>query len=101
MMIYQRKLKQPLQVFYKKSVFKNFAIFTGKNLCWSLFLIKLQAFSPSDFTKKRIQHRCFPVNNAKFLRKTILKNLCERLLLRTEEHLCSRTLLNGCFWQRF
>ena len=24
------------------SVLKNFAIFTGKHLCWSLFLIKLQ-----------------------------------------------------------
>ena len=27
----------------KKAVLKNFAIFTGKQLCWSLFLIKLQA----------------------------------------------------------
>ena len=27
----------------KISVRKNFAIFTGKHLCWSLFLIKLQA----------------------------------------------------------
>ena len=25
-----------------KAVIKNFAIFTGKNLCWSLFLMKLQ-----------------------------------------------------------
>ena len=27
----------------KKSVLKNFVIFTGKCLCWSLFLIKLQS----------------------------------------------------------
>ena len=27
----------------KKAVLKNFAMFTGKCLCWSLFLIKLQA----------------------------------------------------------
>ena len=27
-------------------VYKNFAIFTGKHLCWSLFLIKLQASRP-------------------------------------------------------
>ena len=27
-----------------KAVFKNFAIFAEKHLCWSLFLIKLQAF---------------------------------------------------------
>ena len=34
--------KQPPEVFYKKSCFKNFAVFTGKHLYWSLFLIKLQ-----------------------------------------------------------
>ena len=27
-------------------VLKNFAIFTGKYLCWSFLLIKLQAFRP-------------------------------------------------------
>ena len=30
----------------KKDVLKYFAIFTGKHLCWSLFLIKLQDFRP-------------------------------------------------------
>ena len=39
-----------------------------------------------NFTKKRLQHRCFSVNIAKFLRTPILKNNCERLLL--NEH-CS------------
>ena len=29
----------------KKAVLKNSAIFTGKNLCWSLFLINLQALT--------------------------------------------------------
>ena len=29
--------------FFKIDVLKNFANFTGKNLCWFLFLIKLQA----------------------------------------------------------
>ena len=32
------------EVFCKKDVLKNFAIFTGKHLCHSLFLIKLQAW---------------------------------------------------------
>ena len=32
--------KQPPKGFYKKAVLKNFAIFTGKYLCWSLLLIK-------------------------------------------------------------
>ena len=31
------------QMFFKTDVLKNFAIFTEKHLCWSLFLIKLQA----------------------------------------------------------
>ena len=29
------------------------------------------------------QHRCFPVNVAKFLRIPILENICERLLLKS------------------
>ena len=31
------------QMFFKIGALKNFAIFTGKPLYWSLFLIKLQA----------------------------------------------------------
>ena len=34
-----------------------------------------------NFIKKRLQHRLFLVNMAKFLRTPILKNICERLLL--------------------
>ena len=35
------------QMLFKIGVLKNLTIFTGKHLCWSLFLIKLlQAFSP-------------------------------------------------------
>ena len=36
------------QMFFEISSIKNFAIFTGKHLCWGLFLIKLQAFRPRD-----------------------------------------------------
>ena len=31
----------------RKPILKNFAIFTGKHLCWSLFLSKLQAVRPA------------------------------------------------------
>ena len=47
------------QSFFKIGVLKNFAIFTGKRLCWSLF-----------FIEKRLHHRYFPNNIAKFLRTT-------------------------------
>ena len=36
-----------------------------------------------NFIKKRLQHKCFLVNIAKFLSTPILKNICERLLLYT------------------
>ena len=38
-----------------------------------------------NFIKKKLQHRCFPVNIAKLLRKPVLKNICEQLLLRDGE----------------
>ena len=36
----------------KKGVLKDFANFKGKHLCWSLFLIKLQAFRPATLLKE-------------------------------------------------
>ena len=42
---------------------------------------KVAILKANDFIKKRLKHKCFPVNIAKFLRTLILKNICERLLL--------------------
>ena len=42
-----------------EGVLKNFGIFTGKHLSWSL--------------KNRLQHKCFPTNIEKFLRTSILQ----------------------------
>ena len=39
-----------------------------------------EAATIGNFIKRRLQHRCFPVKFAKFLR-TVLKNICERPLL--------------------
>ena len=55
-------------MFFKINVLKSFAIFTVKYMCLSLFLIKFQAWRFVFFFKKRLQHRCFPVNIAKSLR---------------------------------
>ena len=43
--------KQPTGVFCKKGVLKSFTNFTGKHLCWSLFLIKSQALRPATLLK--------------------------------------------------
>ena len=58
------------QMFFKIGVLENCAIFTRKHLCWSLFLIKFSKKFIKNFIKKRLQHRCFPANIAKFLRTT-------------------------------
>ena len=55
-------------MFFKIGVLKNFVILTEKHLCWSLFLIKLTPKTP-----KRLQHRYFLVNIAKFLRTPFLR----------------------------
>ena len=70
------------QVFNKKAALKSFAIFTEKHLRSSLFLNKNVGLQSWNFIKKRLQHRFFPVNIAKFLRTPVLENICERLLER-------------------
>ena len=71
-------------MFYKKAVPKNFSIFAGKHLCWSLFLIKLQVFRYVTSIIKRIQHRCFFY---KHKHSEIFKNV-----------FFWRKSVNGCFW---
>ena len=44
------------QMFFKIGVLKNLANFTGKHLCWNLFLIKLQALSPVTLLKGTPAH---------------------------------------------
>ena len=65
----------------KKTVLKNFAIFTRKHLRWSLFSLKLQAFRPVTLLLKRDS------NSVDFL--WILRNFLE--------HLFWKTSVNGFF----
>ena len=64
---FANKQKQPLEAFYKKGVLKNFAKFTGKYLCQSLFFNKVATLSP--------------VNFAKFITAPFSQNTSVRLLL--------------------
>ena len=69
--------KQPPVVFCKKGVLKNFSNFTGKHLCRSLFLIKLDAFRATILFKRDSTTGVFQQNLQNF-RNTYL-----------EEHLCT------------
>ena len=42
---------------------------------------KVAGLKVCNFINKILQHRCFPMNIAKFLRTPILKNISERLIL--------------------
>ena len=55
----------------QKAVLKDFSIFTGKRLCWCLFLIKV--------IQKNLQHRCFP---CEMIMARFLQNNSERLFER-------------------
>ena len=61
-MIYFRS-SRPV-VFCKKDVRRNFAKFKGKHLCQSFFLNKVAG--PAALLRKRLWHRCFPVNFRNF-----------------------------------
>ena len=71
--------KQLPEMFCKKGVLKNSQISQKISVLESLFnkVAGLQV----NYIKERIQHRCFLVNNAKFLRTPILKDICIKLLL--------------------
>ena len=65
----------------KKGVFKNFANFTVKHMCWSFILIKLRAFRPATLLKRDSNTNIFVWNFQNFL-----------------EHLFWRTSVNGRFY---
>ena len=64
------------QMFYRISDLNNFAKLTGKHLYGGLFLMKFQAWGlgPATLLKKRLQHKCFPVNFQEHLFCGISKN---------------------------
>ena len=62
----------------RKGVIRNFWKLTGKHLRQSLFFNKIAGLRPVTLLKKRLWHRCFLVNVAKFL----------------------RTPLGDCFWRK-
>ena len=63
---------------YKKDVLKNFAVFTGKHLRWSLFVIKLEAL---QLFYKEAPTQVFSCEYCKFFKDTNLKNIYKWMLL--------------------
>ena len=90
------------EAFCKKSVLRNFAKFTGKHLCQSLFFIKVAGLRSATLLKKKLWHRFFPMNFAKFLRTPFLQNtsggcFCNNLCFFTLQYFVTTFLIPNCF----
>ena len=68
----------------EKGILKNLRKFAGKQLWQSFFFNKVEGLRPAALLKKRLWHKCFPLNFVKLLRTPFLQNTSGRLLL--------------CFW---
>ena len=77
----------------RKVVLGNFTKFTGKHLFQSIFFNKVAGLRPATLLKKRLWHRCFPVNFVEFLRTPFLQNTPKRLFL---NHVGSLTTISHC-----
>ena len=69
------------EVLCKKGVLRNFIKFRGKHLCQSLLFNKVADLRPATLLKKKLWHRCFPVNFVNFLRIPFLTEHLRWLIL--------------------
>ena len=83
-----RSSRSPM--FLKIGALKKFAIFTGKHLCWGLFLIKLLGFKLLGFYSKEAPKQVFSCEH-------IVKILSTPFFYRTP--LVAAFLLSYCFLQ--
>ena len=63
-----------LQMFFEIGVLKVYNVHR-KRLVLELLFSKVASLEAYTFVKKKLQHRCFPVNIATLLRKFYLKNI--------------------------
>ena len=93
-----RVVSSRAEVFCKKGILRNFAKFTGKHLCQSLFFNKVAGLRPATLSKNRLWHRYFTVNFVKFVRTAFLTEHLRWLLLSQSE---VHSELSQTSWWRF
>ena len=69
--------KQPSEVFCRRRSSLKFRKFHWKTSVLESICNKVAGLKACNFIKKRLQHTCFPLKYAKFLRTPILKNICD------------------------
>ena len=83
-----------LEVFCKKCVLE---IHTRKHLCQSLFFNKVAGLRSATLFKKRLWHKCFPVNFAKFLRTFFFTEHLRWLFLFFAQFILQHPILRSLF----
>ena len=88
------------EVFCKKGVLRNFAKFTGKHLCQSLFLIEA-----CNFIKKETLAQAFVCEFCEFSKDTFFYRTppvaaSQQLLLSVPRNSVSKTSWNCCFYKK-
>ena len=76
-------------MFFKIVVLKSFAIFTGKRLCWSLFLIKLHPRRAATLLE-RDSTQVFSSEYCKIFKSSFFRERLPWLLLRFRAKFCEK-----------
>ena len=87
------KKKQSSRGVLLKGVLRNLTKFTGKQLYQRLFFNKVADLRPATLLKKRLWHRCFPVNFVKFLRTPLFTEHLWWLLLNKSKLILEATII--------
>ena len=87
------KQKQSPRGVLLKGVLRNLTKFTGKQLYQRLFFNKVADLRPATLLKKRLWHRCFPVNFVKFLRTPLFTEHLWWLLLNKSKLILEATII--------
>ena len=74
-------LKEMVNLANEKDRFLCKLILRKIKFCHESYSKYAKYLQASNFIKNKLQHRCFPVKLAKFLRTPISKNICERQIL--------------------
>ena len=82
-------------VFCRKGVLKNFVEFSGEHQRQSLLFNKVAGLRSATLLKKRLRHRCFLVNFAKFLETRFIIDHLRWLLLKLINGTLSFTKLSN------
>ena len=93
--------KKPPKLFYKKKMFFGISQYSQKDKCVGVSFNKIAVLKACNFIKKKLQHRCFPVNIAKFLRtafyRTPLLAPAKLSLLNPKKKLFNKSLVMKTF----